>query len=53
MGTYLLWAGLGICALVLLVVMFTLFAKDNGRTGGAGRRKGDDEDAPDAGPPGP
>jgi hypothetical protein len=49
MGTYLLWTLLGLSALVLLIVMFTLFAKDNGRGPGAGRRKNRRDDR-DAGP---
>jgi hypothetical protein len=49
MGTYLTWAVLGICALVILIVAFTLFAKDNGRGPGRGRRK-DRGDGPHEGP---
>ena len=52
MGTYLLWTVLGLSALVLLIVMFTLFAKDNGRGPGTGSSK-DRSDDRDAGPPGP
>ncbi len=47
MGTYLLWTLLGLGALVLLIVMFTLFAKNNGRGPGPGRKgRGDDQDNP-------
>jgi uncharacterized membrane protein YgcG len=67
-GTYLLWTALGICALVLLIVMFTVFAKDNGRgpRSGGGRSRGSgrsgdsggsgasgEPDDPGAGPPAP
>ena len=52
MGTYVIWAVLGVCALVLLIVMFTLFAKDNGRGPQAGSRK-DRSDDRDTGPSGP
>jgi hypothetical protein len=52
MGTYLLWAALGVGALVLLIVMFTLFSKDSGRGPDAGGGK-DRSDDRDAGPPGP
>ena len=52
MGTYLLWTALGLCAIVLLIVMFTLFAKDNGRGPGSGSRK-DRSDDREAGPNGP
>ena len=47
MGTYLVWFVLGLAALVVLIVAFTLFAKDNGRGPGPGRkRRGDDGDNP-------
>jgi hypothetical protein len=53
MGTYLLWTVLGIGALVLLIVMFTLFAKDNGRGPGPGRKdRGDDAGSPPGRSPG-
>lgn len=49
MGSYLTWTVLGVCALVVLIVAFTLFAKDNGRGPGRGRRK-DRRDGPQDGP---
>ena len=46
MGTYLVWTLLGVAALILLLVLFTLFAKDRGTRGEPG--PGDDGRA---GPP--